>query len=93
MMVDEKDNCVMSVDILFTSNGSLTVSVETQSGHLLNIHYVLSNTLITMDGSDVIYGLGLRLKEWIHLTRDVKLDLEKGQCSFVALMFWQRSSK
>ncbi|XP_070207381.1 D-glucuronyl C5-epimerase-like [Littorina saxatilis] len=78
MMADEKEDYVMTVDVLFTSNGSLTVTVETQSGQLFNIHFVLSSTLITMEGSDIFYGLGQQRGHWIHLARDIKIDLQKG---------------
>nr|KAG5710077.1 hypothetical protein BaRGS_030153 [Batillaria attramentaria] len=62
MMADEKEDYVMTVDVMFMSNGSLTVTVETPSGQAFNIHYVLTSTLIAMDGSDIYYGLGLSLK-------------------------------
>ena len=78
MMADEKEDYVMTVDVLFVSNGSLTVSVETPSGQLFNIHYVLTSNLIDMEGSNIYYGLGQRRGQWIHLARDIKIDLQKG---------------
>ncbi|XP_076472652.1 D-glucuronyl C5-epimerase-like [Babylonia areolata] len=79
MMADEKEDFVMTVDVRFVSNGSLTVSVETPTGQLFNLHYVLSNTLIDMDGSNIYYGLGAhRRGQWVHLARDIKIDLQKG---------------
>jgi heparosan-N-sulfate-glucuronate 5-epimerase len=80
MMADEKEDYVMTVDILFTSNGSLTVTVETQGGQLFNIHYVQTNHLITMEGTDIFYGVGTdRRGRWIRLARDIKIDLQKGR--------------
>lgn len=78
MMADEKEDYVMTVDVLFVSNGSLTVTVETPSGQTFNIHYVLISTLIAMEGSDIYYGLGQRRGQWLHLARDIKTDLQKG---------------
>lgn len=79
MMADEKEDFVMTVDIRFTSNGSLTVTVETQGGQLFNIHYIQNNLLIGMEGSDIFYGVGnQRRGQWIRLARDIKIDLQKG---------------
>ena len=79
MMADEKEDYVMTVDVLFTSNGSLTVSIETHSGQMFNIHYVLTSTLLAIEGSDIYYGLGQQRGHWIHLARDIKIDLQKGK--------------
>ena len=79
MMADEKEDYVMTVDVLFTSNGSLTVSVEAHSGQMFNIHYVLTSTLLAIEGSDIYYGLGQQRGHWLHLARDIKIDLQKGK--------------
>lgn len=78
MIADEKEDYVMTVDIFFTSNGSLTVTVETRSGQAFNIHYILTSTLVAMEGTEIYYGLGPRRGQWIHLARDIKIDLQKG---------------
>lgn len=79
MIADEKEDYVMTVDVFFISNGSLTVSVETRSGQTFNIHYVLTSTLIAMENTDIFYGLGPERNHWIHLARDIKIDLQKGE--------------
>ncbi|XP_041378437.1 D-glucuronyl C5-epimerase B-like [Gigantopelta aegis] len=75
---DEKTNHFVSVDLKFISNGSLSVMVETQSQQVFHIHYVLSSTLILIEGRDIYYGLGPRRGQWIHVTRDISIDLQKG---------------
>ena len=41
------------------------------------IHYVCSQSLISLDGNDIYYGLGERTR-WSSLTRDLTIDFHKG---------------
>ena len=68
----------MSIDIKFISNGSISVMVETLNQQVFHIHYVLSSTLILLEGRDIYYGLGPRRGQWIHMSRDISIDLQKG---------------
>ncbi|KAK6177681.1 hypothetical protein SNE40_015734 [Patella caerulea] len=75
---DEKDDFVLCADLRFASNGSITVTIETPNLQLFHIHYVLSSKLISLDGHDIYYGLGERRGQWIHITRTVSVDFDKG---------------
>ncbi|XP_061198385.1 D-glucuronyl C5-epimerase-like [Saccostrea echinata] len=69
----------LSMDIMFINNGSVTVLIQTGDGNLFNIHYVLSDSIIKINGKDIYYGIGLHKKgKWIHLTRQVMVDFQKG---------------
>lgn len=77
--VEEKANKCFVVDVKFITNGSLTVVIAISSGETLKIHYIFSSKYVAFDGkSNIFYGLGDRRPEWIHLARDLKVDLLKG---------------
>ncbi|XP_046376711.1 D-glucuronyl C5-epimerase-like [Haliotis rufescens] len=78
IVADEKVNKYVTADLKFSTNGSLTVSVETLSTVVFNLHYVLSNTLIICEGKDIYYGLGDTRGRWHHIARDISIDLQKG---------------
>lgn len=69
----------LSLDLLFTSNGSLSVAVETKGrqSQTYTIHYVCSRTLISVQGDHIFYGIGER-SHWSTLTRDLSTDFQKG---------------
>ncbi|XP_048775492.1 D-glucuronyl C5-epimerase B-like [Ostrea edulis] len=75
----ERRMTTMSLDVMFINNGSVTVLIQTGDGNLFRIHYVLSDNIIKLDGKDLYYGIGSNMKgEWIHLTRQVMVDFQKG---------------
>ncbi|ESO90470.1 hypothetical protein LOTGIDRAFT_123168 [Lottia gigantea] len=76
--VDEKEDFVLSADIKFATDGSITVTIDTPGLQLFYIHYVLSSRLIFLDGHDIYYGLGDRRGQWMHITRDIAIDFDKG---------------
>ncbi|CAG5859331.1 unnamed protein product, partial [Menidia menidia] len=69
---------ILSLDIKFVSNGSVSVVLETtEKGAPFTIHYVTSTQLIAFRERDVTYGVGPR-GAWSTLTRDLLTDLRKG---------------
>ncbi|KAF6732603.1 D-glucuronyl C5-epimerase [Oryzias melastigma] len=69
---------ILSLDIKFVSNGSVSVILETtEKGPPFTIHYVTSTQLIAFKDRDITYGIGLRTA-WSTLTRDLLTDLRKG---------------
>lgn len=66
------------MDLKIASNGSISITLK-NDGTTFHVHYVFSNTLITCDGKNIYYGLGVnRQDEWIHFARDADMDLLKG---------------
>ncbi|XP_028814319.1 glucuronic acid epimerase a [Denticeps clupeoides] len=69
---------VLSFDIKFMSNGSVSVVIETtEKGPPFVIHYVTTNMLISLKDREVTYGIGPRTS-WSTVTRDLLTDLRKG---------------
>ncbi|XP_047219164.1 D-glucuronyl C5-epimerase B isoform X2 [Girardinichthys multiradiatus] len=69
---------ILSLDLKFTSNGSVSVVLETtEKGPPFTIHYMTSTQLIAFKDRDVTYGIGPR-SSWSTLTRDLLTDLRKG---------------
>ncbi|KAJ8417187.1 hypothetical protein AAFF_G00284140 [Aldrovandia affinis] len=69
---------IISFDLKFTSNGSVSVVLETtEKSPPFVIHYVTSNQLIAFKDRDITYGLGPRTA-WSTVTRDLLTDLRKG---------------
>lgn len=69
---------ILSLDIKFTSNGSVSVVLETtEKGPPFTIHYVTSTQLIAFKDREITYGVGSRTT-WSTLTRDLLTDLRKG---------------
>lgn len=69
---------ILSLDLKFISNGSLSVVLETtEKGPPFTIHYVTNNQLIAFRERDITYGIGPRTA-WSTLTRDLLTDLRKG---------------
>ncbi|KAK0136934.1 D-glucuronyl C5-epimerase B [Merluccius polli] len=69
---------ILSLDLKFTSNGSLSVVLETtEKGPPFVIHYVTNTQLIAFRDRDITYGIGPR-SAWTTLTRDLLTDLRKG---------------
>lgn len=69
---------ILSLDIKFASNGSVSVILETtEKGPPFTIHYVTSTQLIAFKDHEITYGVGPR-NVWSTLTRDLLTDLRKG---------------
>lgn len=69
---------ILSLDLKFTSNGSVSVVLETtEKGPPYTIHYQTSTQLIAFKDHDITYGIGPR-SSWSTLTRDLMTDLRKG---------------
>lgn len=69
---------ILSLDIKFVSNGSLSVTLETtEKGPPFTIHYVTNMQLIAFKDREITYGIGPRTV-WSTLTRDLLTDLRKG---------------
>lgn len=69
---------ILSLDIKFISNGSVSVILETtEKGPPFTIHYVTSTQLIAFKDREITYGIGSRTA-WSTLTRDLLTDLRKG---------------
>lgn len=69
---------ILSLDIKFVSNGSLSVLLETtEKGPPFIIHYVTNMQLIAFKDREITYGIGPR-SAWTTLTRDLLTDLRKG---------------
>lgn len=69
---------ILSLDIKFISNGSVSVILETtEKGPPFTVHYVTSTQLITFKDREITYGVGSRTA-WSTLTRDLLTDLRKG---------------
>lgn len=81
MNLDHVLDLVLSFDIELQPNSSMTVTVQNrETKQLYNVHYVISDTLLTIsDESNFYYGIGtLSVGVWKHLTRDLVVDLQKG---------------
>ncbi|GFO08136.1 D-glucuronyl c5-epimerase [Plakobranchus ocellatus] len=78
--ITEKSLKCLSVDVRFSTNGSLSVVGELSNGERIRIHFVFSRTDIALDlkTGSIYYGLGERRNEWIHLARELKFDVMKG---------------
>lgn len=69
---------IISFDLKFTSNGSISVVLETtEKGPPFVIHYVSTTQLISLKDRDITYGIGPRTA-WTTVTRDLLTDLRKG---------------
>ncbi|XP_062592162.1 D-glucuronyl C5-epimerase B-like [Saccostrea cucullata] len=78
--INEKKLSTLSMDLKFINDGSVTVIIKMGDGNLFRIHYVLSDTVMKLEGSrDLYYGLGASRKgKWFHLTRLLLTDFQKG---------------
>ena len=69
----------MSLDIVFTVNGSLSVLVETSQRRTIRIHYACVDAVMTSVAGETVYGIGADRTSWRStLGRDVTVDLQKG---------------
>ncbi|XP_039225553.1 D-glucuronyl C5-epimerase [Crotalus tigris] len=69
---------VISFDLRLTTNGSVSVVLETtEKNQLFTVHYVSNSQLIAFKDKDIFYGIGARTS-WSTITRDLVTDLRKG---------------
>ena len=76
---DTSPNFFLSLDIRFTSNGSIGVvlSVDGKPQRTFTIFYICSDVMISVKGNEIYYGIGTRTK-WTSITRDIQTDFLKG---------------
>lgn len=82
-------NLTLSVDLRVILNGSLSVVLtagSTDKPSLYGVHYIMTDTHLAVEDHDVYYGIGTHRSSWMHLTRDLAVDLVKG------LSFGQRKA-
>ncbi|XP_060709002.1 D-glucuronyl C5-epimerase-like [Hemiscyllium ocellatum] len=78
LMLGNARDFIISFDIKFLTNGSISVVLETtEKNQLFTIHYVTNTQLIAFKDKDIYYGIGPRTS-WSTLTRDLVTDLKKG---------------
>ncbi|XP_029420890.1 D-glucuronyl C5-epimerase isoform X2 [Nannospalax galili] len=69
---------IISFDLKFSTNGSVSVVLETtEKNQLFTVHYVSNTQLIAFKDRDIYYGIGPRTS-WSTVTRDLVTDLRKG---------------
>lgn len=81
MHLDHVLDLVLSIDLKLQPNSSFTVTVQNrETKQLYYIHYVVSDALLTVsDDNNFYYGIGMHnAGTWMHLTRDLVVDLQKG---------------
>ncbi|KAL4706324.1 hypothetical protein ACJJTC_004933 [Scirpophaga incertulas] len=69
---------VLSLDVQFTSNSSLTVVLQNkEKKETVYLHYVTNQQLIHAQDEHIYYGIGTE-PHWRRLTRDLLVDAQKG---------------
>ncbi|XP_065564890.1 D-glucuronyl C5-epimerase B-like isoform X2 [Artemia franciscana] len=70
---------ILNLNLKFESNGSVEVIVEDKEKKSnFHLFYVCSDLWITSKGNKIFHGLG-DCNSWRRLTRDLLVDLQKGQ--------------
>ncbi|XP_066247990.1 D-glucuronyl C5-epimerase B [Euwallacea similis] len=78
LKMDHVLSFVLKVDLLLSGNSSFTVALQNRENkEVFFLHYIVSDILITTEGSNIYHGIGL-ISEWKRLTRDLIVDLQKG---------------
>lgn len=76
--LQERSKFSLTLDMNIVSNGSISITMNSE-GSTFHVHYVFSDNFISCDGRNIFYGLGENKRgKWIHLARDVDMDLLKG---------------
>uniref|UniRef100_A0A1W7RAK8 heparosan-N-sulfate-glucuronate 5-epimerase n=1 Tax=Hadrurus spadix TaxID=141984 RepID=A0A1W7RAK8_9SCOR len=76
---DDLPYTTLRFEVLFTSNGSLTVVLENASDRTrYTVRYVTSDIILANHENEILYGLGGNRTGWYHVTRDLIVDLQKG---------------
>lgn len=76
----EISNLTLSFDLRVILNGSISVILAGDSvsrPSLYGVHYLMTDAHLVVDDHDIYYGIGTS-RSWIHLTRDLGIDLFKG---------------
>ncbi|XP_051548515.1 D-glucuronyl C5-epimerase B-like [Myxocyprinus asiaticus] len=78
LLLDNPKDFVLTFDVKFLSNGSVSVVLETtEKGAPYTIHYITSPLLLSFKDREVFYGIG-PCASWITVSRDLVTDLRKG---------------
>ncbi|XDV53274.1 hypothetical protein PO909_021829 [Leuciscus waleckii] len=78
LVLDNAKDFVLTFDVKFISNGSVSVVLETtEKGPPYIIHYITSPLLLSFKAREVTYGIGPRAT-WSSVSRDLVTDLRKG---------------
>ncbi|XP_013409953.1 D-glucuronyl C5-epimerase B-like [Lingula anatina] len=86
--LDETADFVLTFDLKFEHNGSLTVEVMTKgrSKQKLFLTYTCSNVFIAASGNNIYHGIGAnKCRMWRTFTRDIVTDVQKG-----AKILWKK---
>lgn len=87
LRLDQVLDMVLSIDLKLEANSSLTVDVEDRDHKQpYRLHYVLSDTSVWTDDTNIYYGIGPSPGKWNRLTRDLLVDVRKGLQSTAALI-------
>lgn len=69
----------LTLNVLFTTNGTVSVLVETSRRRTVRIHYSCTGTVMSTVDSETVYGIGTDRTSWGRpLGRDITIDLQKG---------------
>jgi len=69
----------LMLNIKFTTNGSLSVLIETSRHRTVRIHYACVDTAMSSVDGETVYGMGTDRTLWGRtLGRDITVDLQKG---------------
>jgi len=69
----------LSLNVLFTTNGSVSMLIETSRRRTIRIHYACTDTVMSSVGGETVYGIGTDRTSWRWtLGRDITVDLQKG---------------
>lgn len=78
LLLGNTKDFIISFEIKFSTNGSVSVVLETtEKNQLFTIHYVTNSQLIAFKDKAIYYGIGPRTS-WSTITRDLVTDLKKG---------------
>jgi len=69
----------LTLNVQFTTNGSVSVLLETSRRRTIRIHYACTDTVMSSVDGETVYGIGTDRTSWGRtLGRDITVDLQKG---------------
>jgi len=69
----------LALSVRFTTNGSISVLIQTSRHRTTRIHYACTDTVMSSVGGETVYGIGTDRTSWgWTLGRDIAVDLQKG---------------
>ena len=69
----------LMLNVQFTTNGSVSVLIETSRRRTIRIHYASSDIVMSSVDGETVYGIGTDRTLWgWTLGRDITVDLQKG---------------